>query len=226
MAKRLTWSGKIVRALTLASSLAGLVMLFSCSDDDKKSGPITCNNPSGGVVSGQADNHCGGSKTPIMESACSLKPDGGATIQSVLLHHGDASAGDGGADPGYGPTLTGNESDDDDCKYHVKWEAENPSTVCVNGDIFFRVTLTTTADGAPVRNNVPIRVEAVLDHKFPAPPTDQRSLEIAGSPGVYSVGPIRLDRPGQWMVRFHVREECGDAESSPHGHAAYFVAVP
>jgi hypothetical protein len=47
------------------------------------------------------------------------------------------------------------------------------------------------------------------------------------SPGVYQIGPIVFDQPGQWTVRFHLYGSCFDlAPDSPHGHAAFFVQVP
>jgi hypothetical protein len=63
-----------------------------------------------------------------------------------------------------------------------------------------------------------------LNDTHPAPNTDQKSTE--GPDGTYRVGPIRFDGKGQWTVRFHFHEDCDDSETSPHGHAAFFVSVP
>ena len=47
------------------------------------------------------------------------------------------------------------------------------------------------------------------------------------SPGTYKIGPIVFDRPGGWVVRFHFFGSCDDyLDTSPHGHAAFFVTVP
>ena len=46
------------------------------------------------------------------------------------------------------------------------------------------------------------------------------------SPGTYTYGPIRFDASGKWTVRFHLYEDCVDGDTSPHGHAAFFVTVP
>jgi hypothetical protein len=43
---------------------------------------------------------------------------------------------------------------------------------------------------------------------------------------VFQGGPLRFDRSGRWVVRFHFYEDCNDGESSPHGHIAFFVDVP
>jgi hypothetical protein len=59
----------------------------------------------------------------------------------------------------------------------------------------------------------------------PAPNSHTQTTELAG--GVYQIGPIVFDETGQWTVRFHLHEDCQDAtDDSPHGHAAFFTAVP
>ena len=35
-----------------------------------------------------------------------------------------------------------------------------------------------------------------------------------------------MGRAGAWTARFHFFGTCPDAPDSPHGHAAFFVAVP
>lgn len=225
---------KLFKALALASSLVGLVVLFSCSDDDNNSNPgpgpaPACNNPTAGVVSGTQDTHCGTNVVVVKPETCHDVPDGSASIMAVRQHyvllHGDGGEDeDAGADDGYGETQANAESDDDDCKYHVKWAAASDTPVCTNGDVFFNVTLTNKADnGAPV-TGAPIRPEVFLNDTHPAPPTNSSSTET--TPGVYRVGPVRFDASGQWTVRFHFHEECNDTENSPHGHAAFFVALP
>jgi len=39
------------------------------------------------------------------------------------------------------------------------------------------------------------------------------------SPGVYTVGPLRFDQSGRWVVRYHLYEECLDGEGRRHGHS-------
>jgi hypothetical protein len=161
----------------------------------------------GGPVSGAADTHCTGDGGKITQethqAACMEKPDGGM------------------ADTVYPPTHYNAESDDDDCKYHVKWTSAG---VYKNYPATFTVTLTRTVDGK-VANGADTQIEAFLDDTHPAPNADTKTTET--SPGIYTIGPVMFDKSGRWTVRFHFYEECYDyAEDSPHGHAAFFVDVP
>ncbi len=105
-----------------------------------------------------------------------------------------------------------------------------------NHDVTFTVTVTYKAAGQPnppACAGCPVTdlatsnmvAEAYLSDTHPAPPTNQ--VVTPGAPGTYTIGPIQFDAPGQWTVRFHVFELCSDAASdSPHGTAAFYVAVP
>jgi hypothetical protein len=189
--------------------------------------PTTCANP-GGPVAGAADTHCGTKVEPTDPASC--HPDGGAGGDDASADASgdaandasiDAGGDDGGTDNPYGPTMFGTEADDDDCKYHVIWSA---SPVCENAAVTFTVTATYKTDGKPLTGAAP-RAEVYLDPKHPAPTTAQKAHEV--SPGKYTVGPIQFDAPGQWTVRFHFYELCEDTlDTSPHGHAAFFVQVP
>ena len=45
--------------------------------------------------------------------------------------------------------------------------------------------------------------------------------------GKHKIGPIHFDAAGQWTIRFHIYEECSELlETSPHGHVAFYIAVP
>jgi hypothetical protein len=176
----------------------GLVVAAACSND--------AGGPTGGPVSGAADTHC------------SL-PDGGVTAQVVDLAtcHASVDAGQ----PDYGPTLYNAEANDDDCKYHVKFTA---TPIRQNENVTFTVTATTLADGQPAAG-ANIDAEVFLNDTHPAPNSGQATTEKAG--GVYDVGPIKFDAAGQWTVRFHLHEDCQDStEDSPHGHVAFYIAVP
>jgi hypothetical protein len=162
-----------------------------------------------GVVSGPKDSHCTSSVT-VQQAMCS--PDAGADDGGMAME-------DGGGDS-YPPTMYNDEGDDDDCKYHVKWSAGG---VAQQSPVTFDVTLTAKAGGAPV-TGAPVRAEVFLDDTHPAPNTNQTSSD-KGS-GRYTVGPILFDKPGKWTVRFHFFEDCADSETSPHGHAAFYVQVP
>jgi hypothetical protein len=168
--------------------------------------------PTGGPVSGAKDAHCGSKVQPTSQDAC--HPDAGAPQD-------DGGADDAGDTPAYGPTMYNDEADDDDCKYHVKWSAD---AIRQGSDVTFTVIATAKSDGKPLTGS-PVRAEVYLNDTHPAPNTKQASKETTA--GTYSVGPIRFDQPGQWTVRFHFFENCVDLlDTSPHGHAAFFVSVP
>ncbi len=189
-----------MKAFVMAVVAAGLTV-FGCSSSSSSDA-----GPTGGPVPGAQDTHC------------SL-PDGG--IQSQVVHLSSCHLpADAGA-PDYGPTNYNSEANDDDCKYHVSF---NETAVRENENVTFTVTATTLADGLPATGTNMI-AEVFLSNTHPAPNSNQQTTEQAG--GVYQIGPIVFDAPGQWTVRFHLHEECQDATpDSPHGHAAFFIAVP
>ena len=125
----------------------------------------------------------------------------------------------GGGD--FGPTRCNNESDDDDCKYHVSWSS---TPIRRDTDVFFTVTATKLFDGTPA-TGAETQIEAFLNPTHPTPSVNINSTE--GSNGKYQVGPVRFDQAGMWTVRFHLYQQCLDVvENSPHGHAAFYVSVP
>jgi hypothetical protein len=162
----------------------------------------------GGPVMGALDTHCqdadGGVVAVVIgtcQPATGGNPDGGAVVE-------------------IGEPRFNAESDDDDCKYHVKWTA---TAIRENTDVTFTVTLTKLADGSPA-TGAGINTEVYLSATHPGapPPTATES-----SGGVYKVSPIKFNASGDWTVRFHFFEDCDDAfEDSPHGHAAFLVHVP
>jgi hypothetical protein len=199
-----------------------------------------------GVVLGPLDSHCNAgdagqhvqqigvcqvddfSATLPNPSTCSVsfsKDGGPATANTDGGHDADA-----GADPtntgDYGPTMYGSAADDDDCKYYISWVS---TPIKENTDTYFTVTAIRLADGKPA-TCAGLRPDISLSLTHGAPAPRDPAAEIA--PGVYQVGPIRFDAPGNtpghyWTVRFHLYEECNDSrEDSPHGHAAFYVSVP
>ena len=179
--------------------------------------PSTSNTPSpttttAAAVSGAPDTHCGAMPVVANPAVCHVTPDAG-----------DDGGADGGApadNGGFGPTNYNAEADDDDCKYHVKWES---TAVTENADVTFKITVTNKKDGTPVAKDKPY-AELLLDDKTPAPNSPSVTTETA--PGIYTIGPVRFNRPGQWTSRFHFHAECVDTPESPHGHGAFFVKVP
>src|SRR4051794_20771582 len=70
------------------------------------------------AVSGAVDSHCAGKPVVVVDPAvCHVMPDAGEPAEA------GADAGMAGATTDYGPTEFNAEGEDDDCKYHVKWES-------------------------------------------------------------------------------------------------------
>ncbi|HVW25600.1 MAG TPA: hypothetical protein VHC69_09530 [Polyangiaceae bacterium] len=150
-------------------------------------------------------------------------PEGDGGVGSVL-----------GGD--YGATNYGTEAFDDDCKYDVSWSS---TAICENTNITFTVTAKLLANtdssaktqhkaGDPLTGSAPylevFKIESDNTVHL-APITAQVPTET--KPGTYTIGPIKFDESGQWIVRFHFNEDCADdPEDSPHGHAAFYVNVP
>jgi hypothetical protein len=157
---------------------------------------------------------------------------------------GEGGAADGGGDTAaggatdcnqthdaeYGDTLYNSEGDDDDCKYHASWTS---TPIRLNEAVTLTLTTTDKATGAPL--------EALADGKVPLTrldvyqpcdpnrrgPSQNLTAPIKETmPGVFTVGPIKFDQSGRWVVRFHLYEQCVDGDTSPHGHIAFFVEVP
>jgi hypothetical protein len=176
--------------------------------------------PAGGPIDGGTiASHCltdndGGAKlTTVNAAAC--HPDAGAQP--------DAAAADAGANMSmgdFGPTMDGQEGDDDDCKYHVQWTS---TPVHASVDVFFTVVATYKVDSMPLKGASPY-IEAYLSDSHPPPNSNPQTTE--SPPGSYKIGPIRFDAPGDWTVRFHFAANCADSEESAHGHAAFYVRVP
>jgi hypothetical protein len=195
---------------------------------------LSCSAP-GGAASGAADSHCDG-VTPqaVAPASCSVMPDAGSGTLDAGTGSADAGVmpapglcGENG--PDYGATMYGSEGDDDDCKYHVTYTT---TPLCENDGTYFVVTAHyLTRDGAPLTNACSFAELCLNDsHVIPEadfrPPTGQQ-LVVEGPPGTYTIGPVEFDEPGKWTVRFHFNELCCDvADSSPHGHAAFFMNVP
>jgi len=190
-----------------AAPLGACLWLMACQQ----------NGPTGGPVSGPVDGHC------------YVLPDGGfpgGSFQPQAVSQASCFVGaDGGVEPppSYGATHANSASADDDCKYLVGWWS-TPIQQGVN--VTFYVSVAYALDGTPMTGAAANSIaEVFLNSSHPAPNSSQVTAEV--SPGLYSIGPIRFDKSGQWTTRFHFNEECYDvASDSPHGHAAFFVNVP
>jgi hypothetical protein len=161
-----------------------------------------------GVTRGALDTHC-------------LAPDGGPVVQptdEAVCHQ--AAGADAGAPEAVVPLFNG-EGDDADCKYHVTLST---AAVARNQDVTFTVKATHRTDGRPLLG-ADTYLDASLTDVHPAPNTAATTTESPG--GTYTIGPLRFDQPGRWVVEAHFFHHCTDAlEDSPHAHAAFFVDVP
>ncbi len=189
---------------------------------DGGDGAAACAAP-GGATPGPADTHCtdaDGGSVVQPTSAASCTPDGGA----------GTDAGVEEACP-FGDTMFGQEADDDDCKYHVRWTSE---PVCQGaGGVRFAVTVTRKSDGAPATGAMTMAdvfttspADAACDDASSHAGPNSGVILDEGAGGTYT-GALAFDQSGAWTVRFHFYGECEDAlEDSPHGHAAFHVSVP
>jgi len=217
-----------------------ILLAAGCSSDGA---PTASTGTPGTQVMGALDDHCEGHPTGVSDpAACStlMSSDQEAAGAGPGPGGADDDEGEGGAsatadcnsvhDADYGATLYNAEGDDDDCKYHVSWKS---TPIHLNQDVTFTVTTRSKADDTPLQgieagqkalSRIELYVPCSPTH-FP-PSIDSKPTITEVSPGVYTVGPVRFDTPGRWVVRFHFYESCLDQESSPHGHIAFFVDVP
>lgn len=210
-------------ALALLGALTGAACSSSDTAGGTTGGP---SGPPGGPVSGSPDAHCGTKSQVTSEAACHPTPTGSGGGSSSSSSSGattgaGGSTGAGGEASEYGDTRENAESDDDDCKYHVKWSSTD---IYQNTDVTLTVVVTTKVDGKPAVAGE-VDAEAFLNDTHPAPNSDTTVTET--TPGTYTIGPVRFDKAGKWTVRFHIHEECADlTDDSPHGHVAFYVNVP
>jgi hypothetical protein len=191
----------------------------ACSNNDTTN-VATDAGPGGGPVSGAADTHCTvpTKKVTVVDPAA-CQPDAGTAVDASSDAAMDAAM-DGMAPEEAASTMYGTEGDDDDCKYHMKWSI---TPTHEGEDETVTLTLTKIADGQPATGASPA-LEIYLDPTHLAPGLGAKAVEV--SPGTYQISGVRFDASGTWTLRFHVYEGCVDSETSPHGHAAFFVSVP
>lgn len=195
-----------------------------------------CTAP-GMPTAGAADTHCAPSTVqPTDMASCFGLPDAGPLPDAGAFDAGPPDDAGTTVDAGpvetcaYGPTMFGMEADDDDCKYHIAWTS---TPICEgSGGVAFTIVVTNKVDGSPVTGADPHIQAFVTDgadcdqsltHLSPTP---EASMTETSTPGTY-VGRTIFDQAGQWTVRFHLFDACSDeAETSPHGHAAFRLTVP
>lgn len=232
------------RAASLMFSLLAVFSSASCSSSDDID---TSTGALGGPVSGPADDHCA-QRTGVSDPAACTGPtsdDGAAGAEDAAggatSDDSDESAGGASAandcnqthDAENGDTMYNDSGDDDDCKYHLSWTS---TAIRKGNNVTFTVNLTSKADGSPVQHIAAQKKGALalsrIEPYIPCKPTHRPpAADLSApiketAPGVYTIGPVVFDESARWAVRFHFYEECVDSETSPHGHAAFFVDVP
>jgi len=206
----------VVRASVLFPlSVAVCVIGLACSSSSSTA--VVDGGP--GIVSGEADNHCVGMDPIVINQA------------SCHVAATDAGAGsdDGGAPVDGGmeelPVHFGSSADDDDCKYHASFTT---TPVLVNTDVTFNIAVTTLADNKPA-TNADVVLEAYLANDLFSviPNNGTKTTETPAGSGKYVMKPIKFNKSGRWVVRFHFYENCDDIlDDSPHGHVAFYYDVP
>ena len=224
---------KPVRILLLATATALFVNAGCSSSDDSSASPAT--GPVGGPVASFTDAHCDGQPVGTIDPAACKTPTpdtgaGGAAADGTAGAAAGAANCDQTHDAEYGDTLSNSEGDDDDCKYHAAWTS---TPIRLNENVTFTLSATNKETSAPLEpladGVLPLTRLDVYEPCDPnrRGPAQNFSPKIATTaPGVFTVGPIKFDQPGRWVVRFHLYEQCVDGDTSPHGHIAFFVDVP
>jgi hypothetical protein len=183
-------------------------------------GSSSPSGPVGGAVAGPADEHCtvNGMLTKTKVGMCMAPgPTDGGTEE-------EDDGGDGGGAPtsDFGETLFNDSGYDDECKYQVSFTS---TPIRKDANVTFTLTLT-GLDPAGAVEDADIDVEAFLGDTHVAPNTNPTTKATA-TPGVYTVGPVKFDRSGEWTIRFHFFEGCADEPAdTPHGHVAFHIDVP
>lgn len=224
LAKRAFWGAVLAAAPLLLAQVA------ACSGDDDDNGSAGkggtgATGGAGGSGGSDASNQGG---FAVCDPTDTCKAADGGRIQLTVDPaecHPDAAAeeqGDGGGD-GYPATNCGNEADDDDCKYHVKVTS---TPIIKDQDVTLTVQLTNVVGGAAVSGNALKSMEQRTVEGVHIGPVEATFTETPANSGVYKTSPIKFDASGRWLIRFHIREDCADSPTSPHGHIAFFIDVP
>lgn len=223
------------RGLCLLAAVGALGV--ACSDDDAEPGGGQCIGGEG-AVAGEPDAHCVADDGSEVVQAIGICATGGAAEEGEEHEHEEGEEHAEGEEHEHEegeeheheegehehPILFGREADDDDCKYHVRFEN---TCVAVNEPVTFTLSLTRKFDGMPGAGTNPAYPEVFFasEDTHISPSTNITAIER--SPGTYDIGPIVFDRSGRWVIRFHYFESCSDLPAdSPHGHVAFYIDVP
>jgi hypothetical protein len=187
---------------------------IACSDDDPEDAGECIGGD--GAVAGTNDNHCiddAGAQIANTIGVCATGAGEEKEKDEEVEEEEEEHA-----------ILFGREADDDNCKYHVRFDN---TCVAVNEPVTFTLSLTRLFDGAPGAGTVPSNVEVFMaddvSHISPSNNTTARE----GAPGTYQIGPVVFDSTGRWVVRFHYFDNCSELPpDSPHSHVAFYIDVP
>lgn len=198
-----------------------LALGSACSEDDDAGGGECIGGD--GAVAGMPSMHCideAGMQIRAAIGVCStgnddiIEPIEGEEAEEEEHEHeeGEEHA-----------ILFGREADDDECKYHVRFEN---TCVAVNEPVTFTLSLTRLIDGAPGAGTVPSNPEIYKEDDGHLSPSNNITA-TEGPPGTYEIGPVIFDASGRWVVRFHYFDNCSELpEDSPHSHVAFYIDVP
>lgn len=213
------WAGwRGVRCGLGVLALAG-ALVVACSDDDPTGAECIGGD---GAVAGEPASHCiddAGMQISEAIGECatgSLEPsvDGAEPIEDEEHEHEEEEEH---------AILTGREADDDECKYHVRFEN---TCVAVNQPVTFTLSLTRLFDNAPGTGTVPSNPEIYMESDGHISPSNGITA-TERAPGTYEIGPVIFDAPGRWVVRFHYFDNCTELPAdSPHSHVAFYIDVP
>lgn len=204
--------------LGLLAAVAALGL--ACSDDDDAAAGECIGGDGAVASSGTPDAHCtaeDGTAIAQVIGMCATGVEEGEEGEEGEEHEHDEEEEHA--------ILTGREADDDDCKYHVRFEN---TCVAVNEPVTFTLSLTRKFDNAPGTGTVPENPEVYLaDDPTTISPSLGNISASEGPLGTYEIGPIVFPQSGRWVIRFHYFENCSDLpEDSPHGHVAFYIDVP
>ena len=189
-----------------------LVVPFAgCGDDSGGGADMAAGNDmsicvGGGPKTGAQDDHCMGTFNTVVPAECTV----------------DAGTSSGGGSD-FGDTMFNASGNDDDCKYLISYTVTGGA--CVGTDNFFTITLEDATTHAPITGATGIRPEIFITSSgTPVNTSSSHTTELGN--GQYKMGPVHFTTSGDYTVRFHFYEDCTDTETSPHGHAAFFLTVP
>jgi hypothetical protein len=189
--------------------MAGAVLLAAGCSSSPASGPL------GGFVAGPADDHCSMNDAMTIQTVGVCATSGG----------GDAAAGTGGGDASttdYGAPIFNSDGYDDDCKYRV---SVTSTPIRRNDDVTFTLAVMGLDPASPATGGMPYE-EITLNETYVSP-SNPNAVETPAGSGIYKISPVKFDRAGQWVVRFHLFGDCSDAPpDSPHAHVAFLINVP